>query len=158
VEKTADLTGHNAGIFTLSFTRDGRYLASGDADKYVIIWDLETLTSVTRLKPHTRYVTHVSFSPDGSLFATCSNDKSIKVWRVSHGTPSPTAPQRRESLTTISTLSLHYRNLPNVLLVSVNFKKSPTMFSITCFRFPYRIVKPLKNDNWLKMILYAPRK
>jgi WD40 repeat protein len=95
VEKTADLTGHNAGIFTLSFTRDGRYLASGDADKYVIIWDLETLTSVTRLKPHTRYVTHVSFSPDGSLFATCSNDKSIKVWRVSHGTPSPTAPQRQ---------------------------------------------------------------
>ena len=29
VEKTADLTGHNAGIFALSFTRDGRYLASG---------------------------------------------------------------------------------------------------------------------------------
>lgn len=29
VIKTADLTGHNAGIFTLGYSRDGRYLASG---------------------------------------------------------------------------------------------------------------------------------
>jgi hypothetical protein len=29
VVKTGDLSGHNAGIFTLGFSRDGRYLASG---------------------------------------------------------------------------------------------------------------------------------
>jgi WD40 repeat protein len=103
VAKAADLTGHNAGIFTLCYSRDGRYLASGDADKYVIIWDLETLTSVTRLKPHTRYVTHVSFSPDGSYFATCSNDKSIKVWRVRHGPPTvPSAPPPLELVKLVS--------------------------------------------------------
>jgi hypothetical protein len=90
--KTGDLSGHNAGIFTLGFSRDGRYLASGDADKYVIIWDLETFNSVTRLKPHTRYVTHVSFSPDGHYFVTGSNDKTIKLWRVQQDSSSSCAP------------------------------------------------------------------
>ena len=38
---------HTGGIVSVSFSPDGRLLASGSADKRVILWNLEILSNLT---------------------------------------------------------------------------------------------------------------
>ncbi|HET8580084.1 MAG TPA: WD40 repeat domain-containing protein, partial [Nitrospiraceae bacterium] len=86
------LTGHSAAVKSLAFSPDGKMLASGSADKTVILWDVSTLlnTSVNTHQPigqplirHSGPVNSVAFSPTGQLLASASDDNTILLWDVS---------------------------------------------------------------------------
>ena len=70
-------------IYDLSFSPDGRYLASGTTTSAVHIWDAETGDRVAHLLGHTSRVTAVAFSPDGRWLASGSRDKTIILWDTS---------------------------------------------------------------------------
>ena len=76
------LEGHRSGILTVAFSPDGRTLATGSWDTYVMVWDTETGKLLRTLDRHTDGVRAVAFSPDGSILASAGYDRTIRLWDV----------------------------------------------------------------------------
>lgn len=66
----------------MAFDTRGQFLATGDEDGYIRIWETETG------KEYQNYnfkasVKCCAFSPDNEMIAGCSGNKSIKLWKLS---------------------------------------------------------------------------
>jgi WD40 repeat protein/energy-coupling factor transporter ATP-binding protein EcfA2 len=80
------LQGHTGSVFSLAFSPDGKMLASGSADKTIILWDVASSQQLGEpLNGHSAGVTSVAFSPDGKMLASGSADKTIILWDVASG-------------------------------------------------------------------------
>jgi WD40 repeat protein len=69
-------------VNSVAYSPDGRYLASGSADKTIKIWDTKTGTELSTLTGHSEAVNSVAYSPDGRYLASASSDETIKIWDV----------------------------------------------------------------------------
>jgi WD40 repeat protein len=69
----------------VTFSPDGRHLASGSQDQTVRLWDVNTGQCLKTLAGHTNWVSSVAFSPDGRLLASGSNDQTVRLWDISTG-------------------------------------------------------------------------
>eukprot|EP00505_MAST-04D_sp_SCG-Rhode-Island_P006977 Stramenopile-MAST_4_protein_6977 len=81
-ECVTTLEGHSSYVNSVSFSPDGKHVASGSLDKTVKVWSVESGECVTTLEGHSSVVESVSFSPDGKHVASGSDDKTVKVWSV----------------------------------------------------------------------------
>ncbi|MBD2213644.1 WD40 repeat domain-containing protein [Nostoc linckia FACHB-104] len=79
------LLGHDNSVLSVSFSPDGKTLASGSADNTIKLWNLDTGKGIRTLNGHSDYVYSVSFSPDGKTLASGSRDKTIKLWNLETG-------------------------------------------------------------------------
>ncbi len=79
------LLKHKSYLTSVSFSPDGKTLASGSWDKTIILWNASTGKVLRTLSGHNEVVYSVSFSPDGKILATASRDSTIKLWDVSTG-------------------------------------------------------------------------
>lgn len=83
--KPTAIEGHSQSVTALAATRDGKFLATGSADKTIRLWDLTG--SAPRLarvfQGHTEEVTALAFAPDGLTLASGSKDQAIRLWTVS---------------------------------------------------------------------------
>jgi len=75
--------GHQGTITTLAFSSDA-LLASGSADRQVIIWDIKARNWIKKLQGHTDGVSSVAFNTAGIL-ASGSYDQTIRIWDVTSG-------------------------------------------------------------------------
>ncbi|KAG0326134.1 hypothetical protein BG004_003035 [Podila humilis] len=80
------LEGHTNEVWYISFSHDGKYLASTSVDYRVIIWNMETFQIVHTLQGHTESVSCCAWSPDDSLLVTAGFDKTVKLWDTQTGT------------------------------------------------------------------------
>jgi len=72
----------------VTFSADGKRIASGSTDNTICLWDAETgLQFGSPLTGHTNWVTSVAFSPDGKSIASGSRDKTICLWDAETGLP-----------------------------------------------------------------------
>ena len=77
------LSGHTAAVLMVTFSLDGKRIATASADKTARIWDAETGSVVGSLMGHEDAVLGVAFNPDDTRLATASADKTVRLWDLS---------------------------------------------------------------------------
>jgi WD40 repeat protein len=85
------LAGHRGDVYTVAFSHDGRWIASGSEDSTVKVWDGRSGGLVRTFRGHTGIVTSVAFSPDDRRLISGSRDRTVKVWDL---TPLSKTPER----------------------------------------------------------------
>ncbi|KAJ3178272.1 hypothetical protein HDU85_005269 [Gaertneriomyces sp. JEL0708] len=71
---------HADEVWFLSFSHDGRYLASASKDMTAAIWNADDGQLVHVLAGHTNAISFLAWSPDDSMLLTGSNDTTLKLW------------------------------------------------------------------------------
>ncbi len=72
------LRGHTLNVKSVSFSPDGRFLASSSDDETIKIWDAQTGRELHSLRGHTLNAPHLAFSRDGKRLASGAED--LRVW------------------------------------------------------------------------------
>ncbi|KAB8335546.1 hypothetical protein SD80_004360 [Scytonema tolypothrichoides VB-61278] len=73
-----NLQGHRNNITGISFSPDGKVLASASEDKTVKLWNVENQNFQT---PNLNYVTNVSFSPNGQILVSVKSEQKVQLWQ-----------------------------------------------------------------------------
>ncbi len=72
---------HPHSARSAAFSPDHRYLATGDRNSTIRIWDMGTQVPV-ELREHRGTVHGLVFSPDGRWLASCGSDRMVHLWDV----------------------------------------------------------------------------
>jgi FOG: WD40 repeat len=76
------LEGHLSDVTNISFSPEGKILASSSDEGNVRVWNLENGREISTLEGHLGSVTSVMFSPDGKTLASAGIDNTIKLWNL----------------------------------------------------------------------------
>lgn len=87
------MTGHQAIVNQISFSPDGRYVASASFDKKVKVWDGRTGKFLVNFVGHVGPAYQVCWSGDSRFLASSSKDSTVKVWRARFGGSEGPAPK-----------------------------------------------------------------
>jgi WD40 repeat protein len=81
----AVLSGHTDWVRSVTFSLDGRSLASGSNDRTVKLWDVQTGCVVKTFHSHNHFVYSVSISGNYTWIASGSGDETICLWDIQTG-------------------------------------------------------------------------
>jgi len=71
---------HSDSVFAVKFSADGKKLATGAADRFARVFDLEKNSLIHSFEGHTHHVLGVAWKRDGRTLATAGADNMVKVW------------------------------------------------------------------------------
>ncbi|OQU96106.1 WD domain-containing protein [Cladophialophora immunda] len=109
--------GHTARILSVAASPDGKFVATGGADKKLIIWSAEDLRPLKTFTTHRDGVTGLAFAPNsasrsgfGQQLFSASMDRSLKTYSLAG----------EDSLAYVETLFGHQDHIVDVSAVSVD--------------------------------------
>ncbi|XP_062324596.1 U3 small nucleolar RNA-interacting protein 2 isoform X1 [Osmerus eperlanus] len=74
--------GHTAHVLCMAISSDGKYLATGDMNKLIMIWEAATCKHLYKFTGHRGPVSGLSFRRGTHELYSASHDRSVKVWNV----------------------------------------------------------------------------
>lgn len=91
VYERSRLEAHSTPVWSVSFSPDGKILASGSEDGVIKLWNVSTGEEIKTLPGHSDYgqplkeVFSLAFNHDGTILVSGGRDDKIKFWDVSAG-------------------------------------------------------------------------
>jgi WD40 repeat protein len=76
---------HKDAVLSLDFSSDGKWLASGSADRLAKVTEIATGKQIHALEAHTHHVMGVSFRADDKALASSGADGVVNVWDMQSG-------------------------------------------------------------------------
>jgi WD40 repeat protein len=76
---------HSDIVLGLDFSRDGKWLASGAADKFAKVWEVSSGKKLFSFEGHTHQVMDVDLKPDMRTLLSAGADGIVKVWNLVTG-------------------------------------------------------------------------
>ena len=76
---------HTARAYSVTFSRDGKVLASASWDGTIKLWDTASGRELRTLAGHGWGVYRAVFSPDGKQLASASRDGTVRIWDAAAG-------------------------------------------------------------------------
>ncbi|XP_029455381.1 U3 small nucleolar RNA-interacting protein 2 [Rhinatrema bivittatum] len=101
----ADQHGHMAHILAMAISSDGKYLATGDKNKLILIWAAETCSHLYKFPGHRDAVSALSFRKGTYQLYSASHDRSLKVWNVAENAYVETLFGHQDVVTGLDSLS-----------------------------------------------------
>jgi WD40 repeat protein/serine/threonine protein kinase len=83
--RTRLLRGHADQVFAVTFSPDGKRLASGSFGGHLRIWDRQSGKTLRAVKAHEGMVWAVAFSPSGDVVASSGGDHLVALWDAVSG-------------------------------------------------------------------------
>ena len=78
----AQWKAHAKGNVCLSISQDGKYLATGGADRTIKIWAWNTFKEVATFRGHIDRIRQVEFLKNGNYLVSNSFDSTIRIWDI----------------------------------------------------------------------------
>ena len=104
---TDTLPGHTEAILHVSYSPDGRHLASGGGDTTVRFWDVNTGTPKHTCSAHRDHVLGTAWSPDGKRFASADKRGVLILWDPQTGRALATIQAHAKWITSLSWEPMH---------------------------------------------------
>ncbi|XP_008103296.2 U3 small nucleolar RNA-interacting protein 2 isoform X1 [Anolis carolinensis] len=97
--------GHTAHILCIAISSDGKYLATGDRNKLIMIWEASTCKHLYKFTGHRDAVSALSFRKGTHQLYSASHDRSVKVWNVAENAYVETLFGHQDVITGLDSLS-----------------------------------------------------
>ena len=104
VKKLGD--AHSDTVLGIRFSRSGKQLLTGAADKFVKIFDVASGKFVKSFEGHTHHVLDVAWKADESTIVSAGADNVIKVWNIETGEQKRTISGYSKQVTSIAFMGL----------------------------------------------------
>ncbi len=92
---------YDFGFTCLSYSPDGKIIATGHENGTIMLWDVATRTLAATLSGHNGGVYSLAFSPNGNTLASGASDENVKLWDVAARTSFSTLPVK-QPVTTVA--------------------------------------------------------
>jgi eukaryotic-like serine/threonine-protein kinase len=69
-------------VYSLAWSPDGRYIATGSGDGYIRVWEVGSGENTVTLKAHEQSVTFLAWSPLEERLVSAGADGRARVWNV----------------------------------------------------------------------------
>ncbi len=74
--------GHSKIVWSVTWSPDGKYLASGSDDGTVQVWNATNGNTLSTFRGHTNAVRSVTWSPDSQKLVSGGDDGTVQVWNA----------------------------------------------------------------------------
>ncbi|XP_042521977.1 U3 small nucleolar RNA-interacting protein 2 [Dipodomys spectabilis] len=98
-------TGHSTHVLCMAISSDGKYLASGDRSKLILIWEAQSCRHLYTFTGHRDAVSGLAFRRGTHQLYSTSHDRSVKVWNVAENSYVETLFGHQDAVAALDALS-----------------------------------------------------
>lgn len=97
--------GHSSHVLCMAISSDGKYLASGDRSKLILIWEAQSCRHLYTFTGHRDAVSGLAFRRGTHQLYSTSHDRSVKVWNVAENSYVETLFGHQDAVAALDALS-----------------------------------------------------